>query len=111
MTPKQREFKEQLEQGGFQIVRHVHRMWFEVIDPHGCEAVVVKQNDHAYHWFDKKHRATASNSSAARCHLGGLGDAIGTDGEMWGYKNLVKNAPEELSRNYEGLYVAIQQVM
>lgn len=83
--------------------------WFEVTTPGGQAAVVGVQNPKAWHVFGKS-RWTTSGSSAERAERGGLGDVIGTDAEMRGYKRFVLGAPRNLAGNYDGLYEAQGQV-
>lgn len=98
---------------GFIVTRtYKSGVWFEVIDPDGKEAAVLCQSESCWHWFSKAHRATASGSSAATCHKGGLGDAIDTDSRMRTYKRLLDqdNVPRPLV-NFEGVYAAMCQVL
>jgi hypothetical protein len=100
---------------GFQVTHEVNQWgsgrgkWFEVVTPDGTEALVAVQNPSCWHCF-YRFEGTASSTDPARCHEGGLGDAIGTDAQMRGYRRLVLNSPERLMREYDGLYRASSQV-
>lgn len=97
-------FQRELEAAGFQVINKIDR-WYEVITPHGEPAVAYKQNAHAYHVFGLT-EWTASGCTAATSHTGGLGDALGTDGEVRSYERIVLRAPSKLLRKYDGLYRA-----
>lgn len=106
-TPIQRQFKADIVSAGYTIrnvIRQNGYMWIECTDNRGEDAVIVRQNAHAYHWFSKLHAVTGSGCSVLTCDSGGLGDAIGTDSEMKTYKKLINGAPTKLQRNYKGLY-------
>lgn len=94
-------FHRELESAGFQVVSKTGR-WYEVVTPIGEQAVAYKQNAHAYHTFGLA-EWTASGCNASTSHLGGLGDALGTDGEVRSYERIVLRAPSKLRRKYAGL--------
>jgi hypothetical protein len=101
-----------LTDAGFKIGRKYDGgQWFEVTTPRGEFGAVLCQSFAAWHYFAEKVAATASDSNVALCHLGGLGDAIGTDAQMRTYKRLLteSNVPKEL-RRFDGVYAAMQQV-
>ena len=110
MTPAQTKFYKELIESGFTVVNQVEKMWFEAIDPMGYNCLVVKQNAHAYHWFDKNTGSTASGSSAKSCYMNCIGDAIGSDSELKTYYKLILSASEKLMNKYEGLMQAAMQV-
>jgi cytochrome P450 len=85
--------------------------WFAVVAPDGERGAVFCQHAGCWHFFSKHHSSTASSSSAARCHEGGLGDAIGSDGELRTYRRNLQpgNIPKRL-RAYHGVYAAMCQV-
>ncbi len=96
-----------LEEAGFTVHRAFPGgRWFEVTDPDGCVAFVLKQSEGAWHWFDAVGSATASNSSAAGCHRGGLGDALATDSQLRTYRNLLNGALPEAVRKCDSVYRA-----
>ncbi len=100
-----------LEAAGFTVLREVslkwsgRGKWFEVTTPDGLPAIVGVQNPSCWHCFGES-EWTASSSGPEHCHDGGLGDAIGTDSQMKGYKRLVLRAPQTLTAKYDGLYRA-----
>jgi hypothetical protein len=100
-----------IQAAGFGIVE-VHRpgRWYEVTAPDGEHGAILKQSEACWHFFARDVAATASHSDVARCHLGGLGDAIGTDGQLKTYRQLLSepNVPAAL-RSYRGVHAAMTQ--
>lgn len=84
--------------------------WFTATDPTGHRCVIFRQAANAWHWFDADLEATASGTTAATAHKGGLGDAIDTDSMMRGYEKALKALPGPFATRYAGLYRACCQV-
>lgn len=84
--------------------------WFECNDRHGDAVLMLRISSVKWHAFYQDVAATGSGHTPNHALSGGLGDVIGTDGEMKGYVRTIKNAPDTLIREYAGLYVAYQQV-
>ena len=88
----------------------VYGKWFEAMLPGSDEKVLVlRQSANCWHTFGAG-GWTASSASVERCHEGGLGDAIGTDGELKAYSRLVNRAPSVWCDRFEGLWAAKSQV-
>lgn len=106
------ETQKRLEAAGFTVSKvYPGAKWFEVTDPTGEAGAVLCQSFAAWHYFSRDVAATASSSDPKRCHLDGLGDAIGTDAQMATYKGLLhpNRVPRPLQR-FEGVYAAMGQV-
>jgi hypothetical protein len=89
----------QLETAGFKVLRSLRfGKWYEVVAPTGEEGAVLRIGPNSWHFFGVNF--TASGSSAAGCLSGGLGDVIGTDGQLKTYERHVRNAPEYLASIY-----------
>jgi hypothetical protein len=104
--------EKKLTDAGFKIIKKFPGgRWFQVIAPDGESGAVLCQSFAAWHFFSEDHAATASSCSVERCHLDGLGDAIGTDSQMSTYRRLLQevNVPKPLIK-FDGVYVAIGQV-
>jgi len=88
----------------------VYGKWFEAMLPGSNEVVLVlRQSGNCWHTFGGA-AWTASSTSVERCQEGGLGDAIGTDGELKVYARLVNRAPSSWCDRFEGLWAAKSQV-
>jgi hypothetical protein len=79
--------------------------WYEVTTPDGMDALVGYQSASCIHVF-YTFEGTASGTTEATAHKGGLGDAIDTDAQLKGYRKLVLSAPKSLLDKYTGLYRA-----
>lgn len=100
----------QLEECGFTEIVHVQGgRWFTARD--GKEDVCfLRQGSGAWHAF-YKYRATGSGGTPRRALTGGMGDVIDDDFAMIGYCHAVRNAPDSLVMEYDGLYEAGVQVV
>lgn len=89
--------------------------WFECDTPVATlsvktteRVIVLRQSRNIWHAF-YAYRATASGPTPLCALTMGLGDAIGTDGELRSYSRLVSRAPETWAREFEGLNAAKEQ--
>lgn len=99
----------ELTQAGFTVIANHGARWVEVIDPTGEHGAVWKQSASAWHYFAKACHATANSCNAATCHLGALGEAIGTDSQLRTYRRGVASPPKAL-RSFLGVRSAMSQV-
>ena len=86
------------------------RRWIHVLAPSGEEGVLFRVSANKWHWFSWHYEATGSGHSPLRALDGGLGDVIGTDGEMRSYRVQMLAAPNCYLTKCAGLYRASCQV-
>lgn len=110
MTNKHTIGWQELTAAGFKVHKGYRGRFYLVTAPDGESAVVLRQARNCWHYFANASEATASGSTAAECMRGGLGDVIGTDGEMRTYRRLMFSAPGALLRASDGLYRGAIQV-
>lgn len=104
MTRK--EIEQELVAAGYTIIRTVKpARWYEV-EKNGEPAAILFQYPNAWHWFGKRHEATASGGSAKQADRGGLGDAIDDDRALNRYRQLMIEAPDDLLRSYAAVFRA-----
>lgn len=94
----------QLLAAGFKVHKGYRRKFYVVTAPNGDDGVVLRQSPNKWHFFWRSVEASASGHSPETCMKGGLGDVIGTDGELRSYKRMMIAAPDALLTQCDGLY-------
>ena len=83
----------------------VGNKWFSVTHREtGDQGILLCQSKHKWHFFWSSFEGSASGHSPETAVDGGLGDVIGTDGELRSYLKMVGNAPVIYLDECDGLY-------
>lgn len=98
------------EHGFTEVVNVRGGTWFKAKAPNGEAVALLRQGAGAWHAFFA-YRATASGGDPKRALTGGLGDVIGDAFAMMSYCHAVRNAPDSLVMEFDGLYGAGVQVV
>ncbi len=94
----------ELVKAGFTVINGWQKRFYKVIAPNGDRGVVLRQSKNKWHFFWDAFEGSASGHTPETCQKGGLGDVIGTDGELRSYENMLLGCPEAASRGSNGLY-------
>lgn len=88
---------------GWKVFGHI-RQFYRVETPQGERGILVRQGPNCWHFFWSAFEGSSSGMSIDEALKGGLGDAIGTDSQLRGYRSLMIQAPEKYLRQCSGLY-------
>lgn len=100
----------ELSAAGFKVARGYRGKYYLATAPDGGACVMARQSKYKWHYFDNAAESTGSGQTPRAAMSGGLGDVIGTRGELRGYSALCLKAPAPLLRISAGLYRASSQV-